>query len=671
MERNEILEFINKGLTYEDIDKIKTEYQVAYGRYDAQEIRAAIKDQCPVLLKDRLIVGSLPGNQFMDHEQQTFSIERNVDGIILQGKLPTDDTMTGDLLVIPGRREFEPDDRYETFITGLRLGPIFLPPHSVILNFVNPTEDQKKKKIVSDLQGAQINVYTLTGDYIGNIYHELGHLVWRTKLRYEEKQPFNELAKGIRSGAIFEYDWEKKDGEEIFCTIYKWYLRSLFVNKSFYNILNHEEPQALVLLQRIFDRLAQDQVAADVWELTKDDIYAYLNPKFDVKSGKFIRKSGMLDKIKDIDLPQVVLDDINRVDGGVEFVNLTKGFSVPVKRGRIDFDAITAKPMEKASAYYGEYRKPVIYLDMDGVIADFVAGYKEKFDRNAYKDDHFTVQQFVSSDSNFFRDLPVITRGQALYDSLKDKFNIVLITTPMEDMPFCRVDKTQWAREHFPDIKTIIFSSTKAEFASHEGAVLIDDMDYNLEPWAEAGGTAIDFNKFSNKEILDKIDDVVHPKEKIKITGKTETSPSQAQKESGNYAKGEVVYKGMKIKIENHAGSIRFGWGMDGKKWVSKMKAHYGYFLNGYDGNDGDKIDCFLNPGGTGSRVFVVNQVDKSGIFDEHKVMLGYGNIIEAERAYLANYQAGWTGLGSIIQSNTKKLREWLETGNHYEAFKL
>lgn len=39
--------------------------------------------------------------------------------------------------------------------------------------------------------------------------------------------------------------------------------------------------------------------------------------------------------------------------------------------------------------------------------------------------------------------------------------------------------------------------------------------------------------------------------------------------------------------------------------------------------------------------VFVVDQVNPDGSFDEHKVMYGYDSMDDAEKAYLANYSKG------------------------------
>ena len=669
MEKQQILDFINTGYDYKDFETIQKKYAISYGKYDEYEIRELIKAKKPVLLKDRLVVGAFPDGQFVDQNENKFRIERSVDGIVLNEPLEISNDAGGDVLVIPGKFDYQPDESFQ-IIANLRIGPVFLPPHSIIINFLDLNDEQKKSKIVSELDGANINIYSKADDYIGNIFHEMGHLIWRTRLDYGDKKAFKDLARGVRASAIYEYKWETKDAEEIFCTIYKWYLKSLYVNKSFFNILQHEEPQGLKLLQNVFDRLQGDATIAGIWEMKKADILDYLSPKFDKTSGKYIRKKGMLDRIKNIELPAHILNDVDSIRENVRYVNLTKAVQVPVKKNQIDFDNIKFQTMEKASKYYGEFRRKTIFCDMDGVLFDFVAGYKEKFGRNAYKDDSFTINQFCLTEPNFFRELSVIRQGRELYEALKDKYTIVVLTTPMPEMTYCKIDKAESLKENFPEIKTVIFSDSKADFASSECSILIDDMAHNLTAWTEAGGTALDFNKLSNEKILSKIDEIFNPKEKIEIIGKTNTEPTNKQIESNNYKKGRILYKGIQCVIENPAGSWRIGWGKDGLKWMNKLKFHYGYILNGEDGNDGDKVDVFIKPDGSGSRVYVINQIDPdTQIFDEVKICLGFQNSIEAERAYLSSYSKDWKGFGNIIQSNTKKLREWLKDGVRTQPF--
>ena len=97
------------------------------------------------------------------------------------------------------------------------------------------------------------------------------------------------------------------------------------------------------------------------------------------------------------------------------------------------------------------------------------------------------------------------------------------------------------------------------------------------------------------------------------------------------------------------------------------MKAHYGYIIE-TEGADFDPIDVFVGSNYNKSLAFVVNQ-GKNGMFDEHKIILGCDTLEEAEALYMSNYQKGWDGLDSIKQSNTKKLRGWLQTGNLNEPY--
>lgn len=123
-----------------------------------------------------------------------------------------------------------------------------------------------------------------------------------------------------------------------------------------------------------------------------------------------------------------------------------------------------------------------------------------------------------------------------------------------------------------------------------------------------------------------------------------DTNPTEAQKEAGNYRKGHVQVGTFDITIEQPKGSVRHGTDRNGKAWETKMANTYGYF-RGTEGVDGDHIDVFLSDdvdGWNGRKVFVVDQYNEDGTFDEHKVMLGFNDMDEAESAYFANYSDNW-----------------------------
>ena len=147
----------------------------------------------------------------------------------------------------------------------------------------------------------------------------------------------------------------------------------------------------------------------------------------------------------------------------------------------------------------------------------------------------------------------------------------------------------------------------------------------------------------------------------------TETNPSDAQKESGNYKKGHIKFGGYDYTIENPKGSTRSGKDADGKEWKVTMHDTYGY-IRGKFGKDGDHLDMFINDKADldnwNGDVFVVDQVNPDGSFDEHKVMYGYDSMSDAEKAYLANYSKGWQGLGNITGASKDEFDKWLDTSN-------
>ncbi|SFB22092.1 hypothetical protein SAMN05444579_10391 [Delftia tsuruhatensis] len=130
--------------------------------------------------------------------------------------------------------------------------------------------------------------------------------------------------------------------------------------------------------------------------------------------------------------------------------------------------------------------------------------------------------------------------------------------------------------------------------------------------------------------------------------------PTDAQKEAGNYKKGHVRLNGLDISIENPAGSRRR------PEWPP-LQNHYGYF-KGSVGADKDHVDVFMTDRASDPDlpVFVVDQVNRDGSFDEHKVVLGVADEADARAAYLGNYEKGWTGLGAITQMTQDEFKTWL-----------
>lgn len=181
----------------------------------------------------------------------------------------------------------------------------------------------------------------------------------------------------------------------------------------------------------------------------------------------------------------------------------------------------------------------------------------------------------------------------------------------------------------------------------------------------------VDGKQFGDlQEVVRHLDGAEQPlSAKIKTaSADVNTEPTEAQKEAGNYKKGHVQVGTFDITIEQPQGSVRKGTDANGKQWESKMHNTYGYF-RGTEGVDGDHIDVFLSndiDGWNGRKVYVVDQYNPDGTFDEHKVMLGFNDMDEAKSDYLANYEKGWEDGRRIVVSTTnlEDFEKWIDSSH-------
>lgn len=138
--------------------------------------------------------------------------------------------------------------------------------------------------------------------------------------------------------------------------------------------------------------------------------------------------------------------------------------------------------------------------------------------------------------------------------------------------------------------------------------------------------------------------------------------PTEAQKEAGNYKKGHVQLHGLDISIENPAGSLRKGVDDQGREWESPIVHHYGY-IKGTVGYDKDHVDLFLGPQAeTAETAYVVDQKNRDGSFDEHKVVIGAQSEEDALDIYNANYEKGWDGAGAVTAMPLDQFKAWAKS---------
>ena len=183
------------------------------------------------------------------------------------------------------------------------------------------------------------------------------------------------------------------------------------------------------------------------------------------------------------------------------------------------------------------------------------------------------------------------------------------------------------------------------------------DMKYRLKV-GEYDGTTPDGGGTRFRTSEDVLNQIKQARKEV------EKNPSEAQKEAGNYKKGHITLDGFEITLENPKGGTRSGVDKNGKKWSIAMNNDYGY-IRGTEAVDGDHIDVFLSDNPTEGRVFVVDQSNEDGTFDESKVMYGFNSLDEARNAYLSNHEKGWEKrIMAITEVSKEEFKKWIDSSH-------
>lgn len=140
----------------------------------------------------------------------------------------------------------------------------------------------------------------------------------------------------------------------------------------------------------------------------------------------------------------------------------------------------------------------------------------------------------------------------------------------------------------------------------------------------------------------------------------TDRKPSDAAKEAGNYQKGKFSWHGETISVENPKGSTRSGTDKGGKRWEVKLPATYGYIL-GTQARDHDHVDCYVGDDHASKKVWVIDQVDDKGRYDEPKCLLSFPSREEAVKTYINAFSdnKGRDRIGSVTEMSIPEFRAW------------
>ena len=137
--------------------------------------------------------------------------------------------------------------------------------------------------------------------------------------------------------------------------------------------------------------------------------------------------------------------------------------------------------------------KKQLFLDCDGVLADFDSHFEFKFGMksDAYETLHGTSKfwQDIKNCGEFFTDLPLMPDAMELYESVKHLRPIILTGTPFGHWSVAQ--KLAWRNKHFKGVPMVTCTSKHKRDYCQPGDVLIDDLLKYKHLWEEAGGIFI------------------------------------------------------------------------------------------------------------------------------------------------------------------------------------
>jgi len=169
-------------------------------------------------------------------------------------------------------------------------------------------------------------------------------------------------------------------------------------------------------------------------------------------------------------------------------------------------------------------KMPHLYLDMDGVQADFFGAWAAMHDVGNYKeipDTETSINQLASSSPlevyNFFRELKPLEGGNRVVQWLNQhKIPYTVLSAPLRG-PYASASvqaKKDWLDEHNPGAtQNAIFTQHKHKYALKNGEpnVLVDDYGKYLNLWSDAGGIAVKHEDDNTQHTIDELEKIYKP----------------------------------------------------------------------------------------------------------------------------------------------------------------
>ena len=153
----------------------------------------------------------------------------------------------------------------------------------------------------------------------------------------------------------------------------------------------------------------------------------------------------------------------------------------------------------------------MIYLDMDGVIANFVGGalavHQHAIDYDQWPAGVWHLEEIIGCTTDqfweridqrfehFWRLLAPYPWMEELIDAIAGTGHPWVVLTSPSNAPACSQGKVQWLQRHFGNQfrEYMLVPANHKHLLARPGSILIDDSDLNCDQWRAAGGEAVLF----------------------------------------------------------------------------------------------------------------------------------------------------------------------------------
>jgi hypothetical protein len=165
-----------------------------------------------------------------------------------------------------------------------------------------------------------------------------------------------------------------------------------------------------------------------------------------------------------------------------------------------------------------------IYIDMDGVVADFnqaARAYLKGSMQDAERAEHEgrwpeSEWRRLRDLPNFYRHLPktayadtIMQWARRFRDELGWDLYMLTAIPKNNDMADCIWDKVLWMQEHYPDVRARFGPYSQDKQHHHRpGDVLVDDRISNCDEWRQAGGKAIRVRAWQPEQAIQELESV-------------------------------------------------------------------------------------------------------------------------------------------------------------------